>query len=876
MHLKEKGVFTKRAPRPIEERNYSVYYVVFAGFLFLGTMWAVVDEVVTRRPWKDVQRDYQALAARKMKEQYDQAVTELDSASYMDLSAKLAAAQDSLSSPVYTGALAGYDRVLESLARENRRYQFAKSRGDEAYYFYKKSLHEGEESPKEKERLASDESEMAFHQTAINALEKERDSVFSVLNGYRLEVRKNQNALTDLRKKTDRWDAKVKKAEGAPIEIKQVMLLDYDKNPFNDPKARIDRCQTCHQGWNEDVMEDAPQPYRKHPLPSLLALHKPEIMGCTPCHRGQGTALTAATAHGDGDPYWENPLLKGIDVWASCTTCHENQSHLDGAPVYSSARRTVIESGCFGCHEIKGYTDLGRIGPELGRIAYKTDPQWIFRWVRNPKDYNPHTRMPNFRFSDDQAEAITAYLVEVSGRAPFPIAHGASAGGNAAKGKELVESVGCLACHSIGEQTKVRDLRGSSYDMAPELTRVGSKVTPDWMFEWVRNPRHYNPTTKMPNLRLTEGEARDVTAYLSTMKDGRTQVEKNLELSSPVTIRRGEGLIREYGCSGCHLIPGMEKEGRVSVSLSNFGRKRVEEMDFGDTKVPHSWHDWVSNKLKNSRVFQTDRIVQKMPVFAFNDDEIARIRLFLLSQTKDQPDTRYIQAFDLKQQQIETGRKIAYQYNCRQCHQLENEGRYISAIIDDPAFLPPIITGEGKKVQEPWLRDFLKNPSAAGSPNTIRPWLKTRMPTFSLTDAEISALTKYFLGLSNQELEVRDYRAFQPDPVLLPVGKSIFTDFQCIKCHPAGNAAPKPGEATTSDLAPNLTKARDRLKPEWIVEWLADPNKLQEGTRMPTFFPDGQSPLPEVLGGDARKQMTAIRDYVMSIGQPARTQMSAR
>jgi mono/diheme cytochrome c family protein len=366
-----------------------------------------------------------------------------------------------------------------------------------------------------------------------------------------------------------------------------------------------------------------------------------------------------------------------------------------------------------------------------------------------------------------------------------------------------------------------------------------------------------------------------VTAYLSTMKDGRTQVGKSLDLMSPATIRRGEGLIREYGCSGCHLIPGMEKEGRVSVSLSNFGRKRVEEMDFGDTKVPHSWHDWVSNKLKNSRVFQTDRIAQKMPVFAFSDDEIARIRLFLLSQTKDQPDRRYIQAFDAKQQQIETGRKIAYQYNCRQCHQLENEGRYISAIIDDPAFLPPIITGEGKKVQEPWLHDFLKSPSVAGSPNTIRPWLKTRMPTFALTDAEISALTKYFLGLSNQELEVRDYRAFQPDPVLLPVGKSIFTDFQCIKCHPSGPPT-GPGGATTADLAPNLTKARDRLKPEWIVEWLADPSKLQEGTRMPTFFPDGQSPLPEVLGGDARKQMTAIRDYVISIGQPARTQMSAR
>ncbi len=867
---------TKRASRPIEERNYSIYYVAFAGFLFLGTMWAVVDEVVTRRPWKDVQGEYRELAARKMQDQEDRAVADFDSSAYLDLTAKLKAAQDSLSSPVYTGALTAYDRVLESLAKENRRFQFAKSRGDEAYYFYKKSLREGSEDAKEKDLLAKNETEMAAHQTLITALEKERDSVLAVMNTYRQEVRKNQNALTDLRKKIDRWDAKVKKAEGAPIEIKQVMLLDYDKNPFNDPKARIDRCQTCHLGWNEDVMDSAPPPFTKHPDPALLALHKPEVMGCTTCHRGQGPALTAATAHGEGDPFWENPMLKGIDVWASCTTCHENESHLDGAPVYSSARRLVIESGCFGCHEIKGYTDLQRIGPELGRIAQKTNPGWIFRWVRNPKDYNPHTRMPDFRFTDDQAEAVTAYLVDVSSRAPLAMARGAYAGGNAAKGKEIVESVGCLACHAIGDETKVRALRGTSYDIAPELTRVGSKVTPDWIYDWVRNPRHYNPTTKMPNLRLTDAEARDVTAYLSSMKDSRVPEEKTLDLASAATIQRGEGLIKEYGCSGCHVIPGMEKESRVSVSLSNFGRKRVEEMDFGDTNVPHTWHDWVANKLKNSRVFQTDRIAQKMPVFAFSDDEIARLRLFLLSETKDQPDPRYIQPFDAKEQQIEAGRRIAYQYNCQQCHQIENEGRFIAAVIDDPAYLPPIITGEGKKVQEPWLHDFLRSPSVAGSPNTIRPWLKTRMPTFSLTDDEISALTKYFLRLSNQDLELRDYRAYRPDPALLPVGKTIFTEFQCLKCHPAGNAPPSAGGASTSDLAPNLTKARDRLKPEWIVEWLADPNKLQEGTRMPTFFPDGQSPLSDVLGGDAHRQMSAIRDYVISIGQPPRPQVGAR
>ncbi|HXG00142.1 MAG TPA: c-type cytochrome, partial [Bacteroidota bacterium] len=423
--------------------------------------------------------------------------------------------------------------------------------------------------------------------------------------------------------------------------------------------------------------------------------------------------------------------------------------------------------------------------------------------------------------------------------------------------------------------TKVRETRGTSYDIAPELTRVGSKVNADWLYDWVRNPRHFNPTTKMPNLRLTDAEARDIVAYLMTLKDDRNLPTHDLDLSSEEMIKRGEKVIREYGCNGCHLIPGMEKDGRVSVSLSNFGRKKVEEMDFGDTRVPHTWHDWVYNKLKNSRVFATDRIAQKMPVFSFSEDEIVLLRMFLLSQTKDEPDKRYVRAFDKKQQDIETGRRLAILYNCQQCHQLEKSGAYITSIIEETAFHPPIITGEGAKVQEMWLYEFLRQPSAVGQ-NSIRPWIPTRMPTFQLTGEEINKLQKYFLGLSNLEFELRDYAAFQPDPKLLPVGKKIFDDFQCLKCHPTGSAMPKSGEVSTSDLAPNLRLARSRLKPEWIVVWLADPGKIQEGTRMPTFFPDGQTLLPDVLEGDAHKQMVAIRDYVWTLGQPVRTTVANR
>ncbi len=241
------------------------------------------------------------------------------------------------------------------------------------------------------------------------------------------------------------------------------------------------------------------------------------------------------------------------------------------------------------------------------------------------------------------------------------------------------------------------------------------------------------------------------------------------------------------------------------------------------------------------------------------------LRMFLLSQTKDEPDWKYVRTFDKKQQNIEAGRRVAIQYNCQQCHQLEKRGAYLSSIIEEAAYQPPIITGEGSKVQEQWLHDFLRSPSPVGQ-NSVRPWVPTRMPTFKFSEDEIAKLQKYFLALSNQEFELRDYKAFAVNTATLPIGKQIFTDFQCLKCHPSGNVSPNSGEFSASDLAPNLTKAATRLKPEWIVDWLADPGKIQEGTRMPTFFPDGQSPLPDVLEGNARKQMESIRDHLWMLG----------
>ena len=173
-------------------------------------------------------------------------------------------------------------------------------------------------------------------------------------------------------------------------------------------------------------------------------------------------------------------------------------------------------------------------------------------------------------------------------------------------------------------------------------------------------------------------------------------------------------------------------------------------------------------------------------------------------------------------------------------------------LLTDAGLAPPPLDGEGAKVHESWLYQFLK------SPTTIRPWIKYRMPTFDFTNEELKTVVDYFHNAAKQEIEY-DRVEKKPSPETIQAGKKLFEMFQCIKCH-------QPSEAPTlgaSFLAPDLTLSHERLKSQWIADWLKDPQAIQAGTMMPSFFPDGQSPAKDVLEGDASKQIEAIRDYLL-------------
>ena len=102
------------------------------------------------------------------------------------------------------------------------------------------------------------------------------------------------------------------------------------------------------------------------------------------------------------------------------------------------------------------------------------------------------------------------------------------------------------------------------------------------------------------------------------------------KLADAKNIKRGESLVRKWGCFGCHDIKGMEKESRIGAELTTFGSKTVEELSFGNrTDIKNTWDDWTYNKLKSPRGYATERIEQLMPQFDLADEDIKALRMLL-------------------------------------------------------------------------------------------------------------------------------------------------------------------------------------------------------------------------------------------------------
>jgi cytochrome c2 len=93
-------------------------------------------------------------------------------------------------------------------------------------------------------------------------------------------------------------------------------------------------------------------------------------------------------------------------------------------------------------------------------------------------------------------------------------------GGDAHRGNEALVRYGCTACHSIPGIEGPRGLVGPPLDHMAARPLIAGKFenTPQNMALWLQNPQSMDPDSAMPSLGVTPADARDMTAYLATLK----------------------------------------------------------------------------------------------------------------------------------------------------------------------------------------------------------------------------------------------------------------------------------------------------------------------------------------------------------------------
>ena len=915
--------------------NVDFLNVVFAAcsiFLFLSVIWMVWDDY--DREWKSTQRRFTQLEMEVTRQQLAAATKGVDKGTLTKLQQDLAVAKKATAGNAQkAGELQEkIDELTARLARETVDYQFAKATYDVDRYAFEVRRDAGRSNAEEASTVAGQGADVAKLNLVMETTTVEREALqreLTTLTGAVAAAQKAIDALSAeerrLKRRLDVIAPSISKTffRDAPmtdflaptIKVQQVLLPNvYDDVNFTRV-PKMDRCTTCHLAIDKKGYEKYPQPFTTHPnLSAYLGSDSPHPLnkiGCTVCHDGMGQSVDfTLAAHTPRDTKqekrweeehhwhrlhdWDYPMLPAGMAEASCVKCHREETYVPNANVLANAYATYERAGCYACHKTRGFEGLRKPGPSLLKIKGKLQPQWVADWIRDPRAAKPATWMPQIWYlsnssspedavrNEAEIKAVTAYLYKHSEEYTPPPS---PPPGDVINGRKLVESVGCLGCHVVNETN--RSAAGPRRTFGQPLQGIGAKTTYPWLYNWVRDPKHYNPGTYMPDLRLTDREAADVASFLSTLgvkafgspvddvdraatdavlldylksSMGTAAAEAKLKSIAPADrqVELGQRAIGRYGCFSCHNIKGFETTQPIGVELSEEASKLVTRLDFAFSDIPHTKMAWFEQKLKDPRSFDKGRVLKadeksRMPNFHLSDEENKLLRTAIMSfQRYIQPEAA-LPPKGARHDFLKTGRSLVSRRNCVGCHQIEGNGGDVLSLVTDASLGPPLLTPEGARVQPAWLYAFLRGPIP------IRPWLRMRMPTFGLQDEHLNQAIGYFQAIPNQ---IRPFRTLEakvsPDAA---AGKEMFDLFQCQKCHVLG-AIPK--DQPTTNLAPDLRMAWERLQPEWIDQWMASPLKIVPGTRMPMFWPNlPKSDYPQ-LGGDAQRQIRAITDHVMS------------
>lgn len=199
----------------------------------------------------------------------------------------------------------------------------------------------------------------------------------------------------------------------------------------------------------------------------------------------------------------------------------------------------------------------------------------------------------------------------------FGVIFAAPSFAGAPEGKKVFEVKNCGACHQIKGPAKEKTIKDVLAKKGPELWYAGSKLKPEFLEAWLKDPRAIRPMeyyslTKVndgSHAKLSATEALDVTQYLMTLKSADV---KDAGLKAQDNPRGRVVFLKKQACYGCHLVKERANTagGVTGPTLIGAGQRLKA--------------DWIYAYLANPKVFKP---VKDMPVYKgiLTDEEMKAV-----------------------------------------------------------------------------------------------------------------------------------------------------------------------------------------------------------------------------------------------------------
>ena len=569
-------------------------------------------------------------------------------------------------------------------------------------------------------------------------------------------------------------------------------------------------------------------------------------------------------------------------------------------------RKAIAKYGCYACHDIPGFEDAKPIGAGLADWGRKDTSKLAFEHIL---EYLHHGHGHGHGHQEDHVDASGLSEAGMAEEGHVSEQHADLDHASTAKYSE--HTVSDFYLHQLHSHNRI----GFLYQKLREPRSYDYHKTEN---------KGYNERLRMPLFPFDDKEREAVMTYvLGLVADPPNDQYVFTPDPRQKALIAGRQVLEKFNCGGCHMLDA----DKWKITFANGELPELPEQ----AEYPFLHTSYTPKQVAASEVIDSGNRLQGVihgvpsiadgdarPVVEYYDPEFEEWDLLSNYDGTDEykpSDLRY--RFELWKPAMLNGK--AYQVGQKLPIPFANvekmypsHGGYFAKYLlpyvvsrdkggvpelsrpanpnakgtEAWAAVPPPLLGEGRKVQSEWLHDFLLNPYP------IRPLVRLRMPRFNMSPDEATALVNYFAAVDRAEYPYEFDARRQSDHLaaaeakyqaeLKAVGSPqagapharfndgmrILTDKNgCIQCHQIGDYSKAP-------KGPDLAKVYQRLRPEYLRNWIAKPSSYLPYTSMQALFkytPDNPETdgfvVPGVgkyLQGTSTEQVDGIVDLLMN------------